>query len=111
VVKDVLIKAALHKSHNRDMSHAAIYTGTKGVIFLGTPHRGSGKEKLGDLVANAASIGLRRPNKQLLQSLRQNSHILEKQRDDFVTISNKMSIRCVREEIPTSVGMVCHPNP
>ena len=109
MVKDALINAALNNSHQRDLTVATIYTDTKGVLFFGTPHRGSGQEPLGDLVAKAAGLGLHRPNTQLLQSLRTDSHILEKQRQDFITISKDLLIRCVREEKPMSVGMVCCP--
>jgi hypothetical protein len=108
-VKDALIKAASHHSHQRDRDLALIFLHTRGVIFLGTPHRGTEKEALGDFVARAANLGLRKANTQLLRSLRTDSHILEKQRDDFVTISNKFLVRCVKEELPTAIGMVSYP--
>lgn len=107
VVKDALIEAASNKCHQRDLSLPKIYTETKGVIFLGTPHRGSDKESLGDLMAKAAGVGLRRPNTQLLQSLRTDSHVFEKQRDQFITVSRDFLVRCVREELPMGIGMVC----
>lgn len=109
MVKDALINAALNNSHQRDVTVATIYTKTKGVLFFGTPHRGSAQEPLGGLVAKAAGLGLRRPNTQLLRSLRTVPHILEKQREDFITISKDLLIRCVSEGKPMNVGMVCCP--
>lgn len=87
VVKDALVKAASHDSHKRDRDLALIYQHTKAVLFLGTPHRGSHKEAFGDLLVKAANLSLHQAKKQLLQSLRTDSHILEKQRDDFIAIS------------------------
>jgi hypothetical protein len=109
VVKDALIKAASHDSHKRDRDLALIYQHTKGVLFLGTPHRGSQQEPFGDLLARAANLSLHQANTQLLRSLRTDSHILEKQRDDFVTISNNLLVRCVKEERPTALGIVSSP--
>jgi hypothetical protein len=108
-VKDTLIKAASHHSHQRDRDLALIFLYTRGVIFSGTPHRGTEKEALGDLIAKTANLMFREANTQLLQSLRTGSHVLEKQRDDFVTISNNFLVRCVKEELPTAIGMVSYP--
>ena len=105
MVKEALITAAAYWNSGRHPNFAVTYTNTRGIIFLGTPHRGSEKASLAKVLANIAS--LHRPNKKLVRGLQQNSHILQKQRDDFVTISKKISIVCVREEIPMfPIGMV-----
>ncbi|KAI0426347.1 hypothetical protein F5Y09DRAFT_351359 [Xylaria sp. FL1042] len=88
---------------------AQIYRSTVGVVFKGTPHRDSSKETYGDVIAKIAKLSLRQPNKQLLQTLRPDSHILEKQRNDFTTISNNMTIVCVHEELHTALGMIVPP--
>jgi len=106
VVKEALIKSAAYNSHRRHPTLGEIYASTIGVIFLGTPHRGSSKGNLGEVVANVAKLSFRQPNKQLLQTLKSDSHILENQRDQFTTISSKLSIVCIREELPTGVGLV-----
>ncbi|KAK8067630.1 hypothetical protein PG996_006742 [Apiospora saccharicola] len=80
VVKDALIAADNYRSHGRFPDQAEIYSSTKGVIFFGTPHRGSDKVALGEMLASIAKISLRQPNTQLLDALPQDSHILEKQR-------------------------------
>jgi protein SERAC1 len=106
VVKEALIKSAAYNSHRRHPTLAEIYASTIGVIFLGTPHRGSDQETLGEVAANVAKLSFRQPNKQLLQTLKRESHILESQRDQFTTISSNLSIVCIREELPTGVGLV-----
>ncbi|KAI1089173.1 hypothetical protein F5B19DRAFT_495704 [Rostrohypoxylon terebratum] len=73
---------------------------------MGTPHQGSPKQSYGDIVAKIAHLSLRQPNEQLLQTLRPDSHILEKQRNDFTTISDEMRIICIREELPTGAGII-----
>jgi hypothetical protein len=85
---------------------AEIYKNTKGVLFLGTPHRGSDKASLANIVANVATLVLRQPNKQLLQSLEPSSSTLEYLRNSFTTVSQHMRIVCVREENPTAIGIV-----
>jgi protein SERAC1 len=103
VVKEALITS---KSYvERHPTLAAIARNTTGIIFMGTPHRGSKQEEYGDILAKAASL-FRRPNEQLLQTLRPDSNILEKQRDDFTTVSKDLVIFCVREELSTAIGLV-----
>jgi hypothetical protein len=106
VLKEALIKSAAYNSHRRHPTLGEIYASTIGVIFLGTPHRGSSQETLGEVAANVAKLSFRQPNKQLLQTLKPDSHILENQRDQFTTISSNLSIVCIREELPTGAGLV-----
>ncbi|KAK3291981.1 uncharacterized protein B0H64DRAFT_408650 [Chaetomium fimeti] len=106
VVKEALIKADNYNNHQRHPTLGDIFAKTTGVIFMGTPHRGSSKESYGDLLVKIAKVALRQPNDQLLQTLRPDSHILENQREQFTTISSRMSVVCIREELPTSVGVI-----
>ncbi|KAI9774253.1 MAG: hypothetical protein M1840_004147, partial [Geoglossum simile] len=106
VIKQALIKSAEYNSHGRHPTLGEIYASTKGVIFLGTPHRGSDKESLGEVVSKVAKFSFRQPNEQLLQTLKPDSHILENQRDQFTTISKDLSMVCIREELPTAFGMI-----
>src|SRR4051794_2103562 len=84
VIKQALIKSAGYNSHGRHPTLGEIYANTKGVIFLGTPHRGSDKEGLGEVVSKIAKFSFRQPNEQLLQTLKPVSHILENQRDQLL---------------------------
>jgi len=106
VVKEALIKADNYHNHKRHKTLGDIFVYTTGVIFMGTPHRGSHKEAYGDLLVKVAKVALRQPNDQLLETLRPDSHILENQRDQFTTISSRMPIVCIREELATGIGVV-----
>lgn len=107
VVKQGLIRAASYHHNRVHGSIGAIWETTKGVVFMGTPHRGSGKEEFADIACKVATLTLRRPNKDLLSVLKEESHILDNQLQDFTTISSLMSIVCLREELSTHlIGMV-----
>lgn len=97
--------------HGRFPNLAEIYENTKGVVFLGTPHRGSDKASMASIIGNLAALLLLQPNKQLLETLQPSSGTLENLRDGFATISKNMRIVCVREEKPTALGIVrCPPH-
>lgn len=106
VVKAALLKSDGYKNHNRHASQANVYASTSGVAFFGTPHRGSSKQGYGEILVGIAKLGMRQPNKSLLETLKKDSHILEGQRDAWTTISNDMRVVCIREELPTAIGMV-----
>ncbi|KAH6847170.1 hypothetical protein B0I37DRAFT_374407 [Chaetomium sp. MPI-CAGE-AT-0009] len=106
VVKEALIKADNYNNHQRHRTLGDMFAKTTGVIFMGTPHRGSSQETYGDLLVKVAKVALRQPNDQLLQTLRPDSHILENQRGQFTTISSSISVVCIREELPTSIGVI-----
>ena len=106
-MKEALIKSAAYHSHGRHPTLGEIYVSTAGVVFMGTPHRGSSKTSLGEIVAGIAKVSFRQPNTQLLMTLARDSNILEKQRDDFTTISKDLDVVCIREEVPTGAGLVC----
>ncbi|MCJ1478869.1 hypothetical protein MMC13_007553 [Lambiella insularis] len=97
-----LIRSSDLLSNGEDRRLGSIYEFTKGIVFLGTPHRGSGNTEYTGLVVSAARALLRDPNHQLLQTLSQNSHILERERRSFASISgsSKFSIACLYEELP-----------
>lgn len=105
-----LIKSAAYQSHVRHLSLGSIYHHTKGVIFLGTPHRGSDKTDLANIIASVAKFSLRQPNKRLVRALSRDSDVLENQREQFTTITRETPIICIREELPTAIGMVSNEN-
>jgi protein SERAC1 len=105
IIKQALIKSVSYLKHGRHSMRSEIYAHTKGVIFLGTPHRGSSQEGLGKVLLKLAIF--RQSNEQLLRALRDDSHILEEQRDNFITISKDMPVVCFYEEIPIpGLGLV-----
>lgn len=101
-----LIRSAEYLHNRQDLSLGAIYSCTKGVVFLGTPHRGSDKVGLADIISCVAKVALRQPSHHLIRILAENSDILERQRSSFASISERMSLVCLYEEIPTGIGLV-----
>ena len=86
-----------------------IFLSTYGVVFLGTPHRGSQKTGLGIIAANACRAMLQDANTGILRSLEQDSEVLERIRDGFERMMTREKVKAYSfvEEIPTAgVGMV-----
>ncbi|KAK4216305.1 hypothetical protein QBC37DRAFT_456012 [Rhypophila decipiens] len=108
VVKAALIAANGYGKNERFPELGAVYEATIGVLFMGTPHRGSSREEdLGQVAKLAATITMHDVNSQLLRTLAPDSHILEEQRDAFTTISKDLDVVCFWEELKTRpVGLI-----
>lgn len=79
---------------------------TAGVIFLGTPHRGSSAQPLGELIAGCAiTLGLP-AERALLDVLREDSLTLHELVNQFTRIVGQQSIpvKCFFEVYKTPVG-------
>ena len=86
-----------------------IFLSTYGVVFLGTPHRGSNQAGLGILAANVCKAMIQDANTGILRSLEQDSEVLERIRDGFERMMTREKVKAYSfvEEIPTvGVGMV-----
>ena len=86
-----------------------IFLSTYGVVFLGTPHRGSHQAGLGILAANVCRAMLQDANADILRSLEQDSEVLERIRDSFERMVTREEVKAYSfvEEVPTKgVGMV-----
>ena len=86
-----------------------IFLSTYGVVFLGTPHRGSTQAGLGILAANIWRAMLQDANTGILRSLEPDSEVLERIREAFEIIMAREKVKAYSfvEEIPTvGVGMV-----
>ncbi len=87
---------------------------TRGIIFLGTPHHGSGLARWAESLAK--SIGLiKHTNPEILAVLRSESEVLERVQDGFHTMIRSraqdglppIEITCFYEELPLpGVGVV-----
>lgn len=109
-VKQALIRSAQY-FHNRENERLGlIYQHTEALIFLGTPHRGSDKAELGQMVANIAKVSLRQPNSKLIRALSRESDVLEQQRQAFASVSSNVLIACFYEEMPTSFRRILRVN-
>ncbi|KAH6646051.1 hypothetical protein BKA67DRAFT_583055 [Truncatella angustata] len=104
IIKEALVTAAMSRILGTHNEVGNIYPSTIGVVFLGTPHAGSGRQSLGEVIVRTAQMGPQIANKQLLQLLRDRSEMFENQRDSFIKISKNIPVLCVRETLPTSVG-------
>ncbi|KAI0834641.1 hypothetical protein F5Y06DRAFT_278520 [Hypoxylon sp. FL0890] len=107
VVEKALVKSFMERDTPKILRLGLIHDNTLGVVFMGTPHRGSSvEETYGELAVKVAYGALRQPNRQLLQTLKRDSHILEDLRTSFMTASKDLHIVCIREEVPTGAGLI-----
>ena len=66
---------------------------TKLILFLGTPHRGSGYAGWGQIASNFAHLAGYDSNKKLLEALDLNSEVLDNIHEEFKTIAFKGTIK------------------
>lgn len=105
----LLCKRALLVSRNHEQQHD-IFDSTQGIIFMGTPHRGSWMAKWGLRLASELSIVIP-TNKVLLASLRTDSQMLQWIQDDFCSMlldleksRPSFEITCFYEELGMPLG-------
>lgn len=91
------------------MAHAqpkfeSIKNTTYGLVFLGTPHRGSDLASLAETVAKIASVafGKRRIQTQLLKTLRENSQQLQDLAEEFTELHSLYKIVTCFEQKKTA---------
>jgi len=104
------VKKALLLSHDhREERLRKIFECTKGIIFLGTPHRGSWIASRAAIPVSALGA-VKSVNKRLLSTLRSDGELLESIQDDFATLLRRMvlsdtpiEITCFFEELPLPV--------
>ncbi|KAF8854985.1 hypothetical protein BDZ45DRAFT_596319, partial [Acephala macrosclerotiorum] len=83
----ILVKVVLDNSQRTKQSKfLRVYESTKSIVFLGTPHNGSGAANWGSLAGNLAQFALQGTNKKILKALAPNSELLERLRDVFLQI-------------------------
>jgi hypothetical protein len=84
-------------------SYTSILNSTIGVIFLGTPHHGSGLASIGDVAARIGEAVLPssvwHSNRPLLGSLRKNCDGLFEKASEFMNVSEKIKIYSFFETI------------
>ncbi|KAN0086965.1 hypothetical protein V8E54_000653 [Elaphomyces granulatus] len=81
-VGGVVIKQALFQA-KIEPQYQTISEATVGIIFLGTPHRGSDKASYGEVLANVATTVMHNPAPGLIDVLRANSDALMRLTTDF----------------------------
>ncbi|KAH0404082.1 hypothetical protein KCU89_g1487, partial [Aureobasidium melanogenum] len=106
IIKDALIRSSECKHSKQDVRLGAIFDATIGVIFMATPHRGSRTASLAQYAVTAAKIALQNPNRHIIDALKVDSQILEKQRTSFGAIIEPSKLRCAYEELPTHTQLI-----
>jgi triacylglycerol esterase/lipase EstA (alpha/beta hydrolase family) len=92
---DGLPSQALDRSERVQNSQphlAHVFSATRGVIFLGTPHRGSGMASFARVVASVTQVVLRNTNSRLIRDLERDSSTLDRIRDNFSQILDKRTL-------------------
>lgn len=100
----IVVKDAINQSRAVEGTRLkGIFPATHGIMFLGTPHRGSKSATMGKLAYNVTLAITKRPNLQLLRGLERNSEILDRISDGFLQTLTKRDIRLYsfREELET----------
>jgi len=78
----IVIKQALFQASIEPL-YLDIHESTAGIVFLGTPHRGSDKAAYGKVLATLATAVLHKPAPQLVNALQANSDALMRLTTDF----------------------------
>jgi hypothetical protein len=97
VVKQALVFAQM------DKLFADIRNSTYGIIFLGTPHRGSSAADLASNLINITRLAFPGIQSQLLAALEKDSSTLGDIADEFRHISSDFEIASFYEQKPTSL--------
>ncbi|KAF4451369.1 hypothetical protein F53441_5635 [Fusarium austroafricanum] len=104
VCQDALVTAKQRSEQNLQ----DIVNSTRGVIFLGTPHHGSSRAKIGELVSRLVGV-IMETNSDIVQVLPRDSEVLARIQDSFQALlmtrrkdeASMIDITCFYEELPT----------
>jgi hypothetical protein len=77
-----------------------------GVVFLGTPHKGTSLASYGEMLVSIAKAVALGPNGELISQIRENSKELWKMSSYFGSIYNEFDIFCFYELLPQRFGVV-----
>ncbi|KAH8816957.1 hypothetical protein F5884DRAFT_853390 [Xylogone sp. PMI_703] len=101
----IVVKAAMNQSAaTRGTRLSAVLPTIHGIVFLGTPHRGSSSAALGKIAYGITTTLTRRPNLKLLSALEKNSETLDQIGRTFVQTlegSPHLQVYSFREEKET----------
>ena len=99
VIKQALITAREHEhTMSEDDDYAKIIRNTVGIIFLGTPHKGSDQVKWDGVATNLAKVLKKEHNDTIVNALSRGSSTLEGLQSSFAGISDRFSYSTFSEE-------------
>ena len=90
---------------NTQSRFESIKTATFGIIFLGTPHRGSPQANMGQIIANLAKIAFKKPQTQLLEILEKDSPELDDLSEEFSNLHSALRIVSCYEQKETRISI------
>ncbi|KAL9016862.1 MAG: hypothetical protein Q9185_005812 [Variospora sp. 1 TL-2023] len=96
----IVVKDALNQSSSTEGTRLKdIAPATHGVVFLGTPHRGSTSASMGKMAFHITEVFTQRPNLKLLRGLEKHSDILDRVGDSFyqTIMKHNLSVYSFRE--------------
>lgn len=98
----------LNASRNEVTYLKDVLPSSYGIIFLGTPHRGSSTATLGKIAQDITKVLWKSPNMSVLRDLEVNSQTLDRVSRGFnqILVDNSIQIHSFREELPTNGIMV-----
>lgn len=105
----IIVKDALNQSTANEATRwKNIAPSTHGIIFLGTPHRGSKSASIGKIAYRITTFATKRPNLHLLRGLQRSSEILDRIGDSFrqSVYRHKWRLRSFHEEKETRKFMI-----
>lgn len=102
----------LSSRNSAEEHHLAILQHTRGILFLGTPHHGSGLARWAELLAEFIGLA-KQTNPEIVRVLERDSETLARIQTDFHTMLRSqnlgqagqvppMTITCFYEEMPLS---------
>jgi hypothetical protein len=84
-----------------------VFNATAGVIFLGTPHRGSNQTAWATVARNLNQAVLRNDDQRIVEALKRGSEVLERLQDSFSGLLHNISVYSFLEDLPVQgVGKV-----
>ncbi|CEL09202.1 hypothetical protein ASPCAL12341 [Aspergillus calidoustus] len=102
-------KAILQSRNNPDAHLRSIFNSTKGIVFMGTPHKGSWMADWADIPAGALGL-VKSTGKSLLDILRTDNQLLEAIQVDFWSMvrelresGRRLEVICFFEELPLPI--------
>jgi hypothetical protein len=97
-----ICKAFEFSMQRRMWRAAAIYSATAGVIFFGTPHRGSNHAAWKLLAEKLSALVLRDESEASVDALTRGAEVLERLQDSFSGLLDGMSVHSFFESVPSS---------